>query len=41
MTVPLMIMLEKWKNVLDKRGYVCMLFIDLSKAFHTINNDLL
>ena len=35
----LMIMLEKWKNVLDK-GYVCVLFMDLSKAFDKINHDL-
>ena len=37
----LMIMLEKWKNVLDKGEYVCVLFMDLSKAFDTINHDLL
>ena len=37
----LMIMLEKWKNVLDKGEYVCVLFMDLSKAFNTINHDLL
>ena len=36
----LMIMLEKWKNVLDKGEYVCVLFMDLSKAFDTINHDL-
>ena len=34
-----MIMLEKWKNVLDKGEYVCVLFVDLSKAFGTINHD--
>ena len=37
----LMIMLEKWKNVLDKGEYVCLLFMDISKAFDTINHDLL
>ena len=37
----LMIMLQEWKNVLDKGEYVCVLFMDLSKAFDTINNDLL
>ena len=37
----LMVMLEKWKNVLDKGEYVCVLFMDLSKAFVTINHDLL
>ena len=36
-----MIMLEKWENVLDKGEYVCVLFMDLSKHFDTINSDLL
>ena len=35
----LMIMYEKWKNVLDKGEYVCVLFKDLSKAFDAINRD--
>ena len=26
-------MLEKWRNALDKKEYVCDLFMDLSKAF--------
>ena len=26
----LVIMFEKWRNVLDKGKYVCVLFIDLS-----------
>ena len=26
-------MLEKWKNTLDKGGFVCAIFMDLSKAF--------
>ena len=34
-------MLKKWKNALDKQEYVCVLFMDLSKAFDTINHDLL
>ena len=34
-------MLEKWKRVLDKGEYVSALFLDLSKAFDTINHDLL
>ena len=34
-----MIMLEKWKNVLDKGEYVCVLFTDRSKAFNAINHD--
>ena len=37
----LMYMLENWKNVLDKGGYVCAMFMDLSKAFDTINYDLI
>ena len=34
-------MLEIWKKVLDKGGYICAIFMDLSKAFHTLNHDLL
>ena len=37
----LMIMLEKWKNVLEKGEHICALFIDLSKAFDTISHDFL
>ena len=37
----LMIILEKWKNVLDKGEYICVLFMDLSEVFDTINHDLL
>ena len=33
-------MLEKWKSALDNES-VCALFMDLSKAFDTINQDLL
>ena len=36
----LIIMLEKWKNVLDKGEYVCVLFMDLSKTFDTINHNI-
>ena len=34
-------MLEKWKNTLDKGKHVGAVFMDLSKAFYTINHDLL
>ena len=34
-------MLEVWKKVLDKGGYVCAIFMDLSKTFDTLNHDLL
>ena len=34
-------MLEKWKNTLDKGKHVGAVFMDLSKAFDTINQDLL
>ena len=34
-------MLEKWKNTLYKGGFVCAIFVDLSKAFDTMNHDLL
>ena len=33
-------MLEIWKKVLDER-YICAILIDLSKAFGTLNHDLL
>ena len=34
-------MLEKWKNTLDKGNFVCAMFMDFSKAFGTMNHDLL
>ena len=34
-------MLEKWKSALDKVENVCVLFMNLSKIFDTINHDLL
>ena len=34
-------MLEKWKNALDKGGFVCAMFMDVSKAFDTMNHNLL
>ena len=34
-------MLEIWKKVLDKGGYICAIFVDLSKAFDTLNHNLL
>ena len=37
----LMSMLEMCKNTLDKGGYVCAIFMDLSKAFDTLNHNLL
>ena len=37
----LITMLEKWKSALDKGECVCFLFMDFSKAFDTINHDLL
>ena len=33
-------MLEKWESTLDKGGFVCAIFMDLSKTFDTINHDL-
>ena len=36
----LMTMLEKWKSALDKGENACVLFMDLSKVFDTINQDL-
>ena len=37
----LMTMLEKWKSALDKGETFCVLFMVLSKAYDTINHDLL
>ena len=34
-------MLEKWKEVLGKGNFVDAIFMDLSKAFETLNYDLL
>ena len=36
-----MSMLENWKKALDKGGYICAIFMDLSKAFDTLNHNLL
>ena len=35
----LLTMLEKWKILIDNETYVSALFMDLSKAFDTINHD--
>ena len=29
---------EIWMSTLDKAGYVCAIFMDLSKAFDTLTN---
>ena len=34
-------LLEKWKKSLDNQGYVCAVIMDLSKAFDSINYELL
>ena len=36
-----MSMIEMWKNTLDKEGYVSAIFMVLSKAFDTLNHNLL
>ena len=36
-----MSMLEIWKNTLVKGGYISAIFMDLSKAFDTLNHNLL
>ena len=37
----LTVLIEKWKISLDKQGYAGAIIMDLSKAFDTINHDLL
>ena len=37
----LLSLIEKWKIVLDSKGYGGAVLMDLSKAFDTINHDLL
>ena len=37
----LLSLLERWKNTLDKKGYGGAVLMDLSKAFDTLNHDLL
>ena len=34
-------MIESWKNVIDKGGTLAAIFMDLSKAFDTLNHNLL
>ena len=37
----LIALIEKWKESLDNKGYAGAIFVDLSKAFDTINHQLL
>ena len=37
----LLSLLERWKNVLDKKGYSEAVIMDLSKVFDTLNHYLL
>ena len=38
---PLCFLIEKWKMIVDGKGYGAAVFMDLSKSFDTINNELL
>ena len=33
-------LIEKWKQILDSKGYGAAVLMDLSKAFDTINHEL-
>ena len=37
----LLSLIERWKNTLDQNGYAGAILMDFSKAFDTINHDLL
>ena len=37
----LVIMLERWKQSIDKGEYISVMYMNLSKAFDTINHNLL
>ena len=37
----LLTLVEKWKEIIDNHGYAGAIITDLSKAFDTINHELL
>ena len=37
----LLTLIEKWKSILDKKGFGGAILMDLSKAFDTLNHELL
>ena len=37
----LIFLIKRWKNILDHNGYAGVVLMDLSKAFDTLNHDLL
>ena len=34
-------MLKRWKQAIDKGEYISVMYMDLSKAFDTVNHDIL
>ena len=41
MLISILSLIEKWKSILDKKGFSGAVLMDLSKTFDTINHELL
>ena len=41
MQCPLLSLVKHWKKILDEKGFSGVVLMDLSKAFDTLNHELL